>query len=267
MQVGPLTHQLQQVRRDVFIVEQRIPEDMEWDADDALCLHALAEDAAGQPVATGRLLADGHIGRIAVLSGWRGRGARRGDFEYLIGAAERRGHAELLLNAQTHAARSLCPPWFRALRPRVSGAGIAPADAAPGRTGPRYAVTRADLTSGAGPPRSWRPGACLRRRFCHRHHARGLSEDRLRDGTGVVDREEQDGGQRCGDQGGIQDAVTHGAAPCVHRTANEPTAARTDYACLYHGCNWFCDLQRRLAGTAASLARKAHFSARSRRSR
>ena len=94
---------LQTVRRAVFIDEQRIPEDLEWDADDAVCLHALAEDAAGNPIATGRLLADSHIGRIAVLAAWRGRGVGAAIFEYLIGAAERRGYRELLLNAQTHA--------------------------------------------------------------------------------------------------------------------------------------------------------------------
>ena len=115
---------LQQVRRDVFIVEQRIPEDMEWDADDALCLHALAEDAAGNPVATGRLLTDGHIGRIAVLSGWRGRGVGAAIFEYLIGAAERRGHAELLLNAQTHAVGFYARHGFAPCGPEYLEAGI-----------------------------------------------------------------------------------------------------------------------------------------------
>jgi len=94
---------LRQVRRAVFIVEQQIPEDEEWDAADAVSLHALAADAAGNPIATGRLLDDGHIGRIAVLEAWRGRGVGAAIFEHLLAAAARRGHRELLLNAQTHA--------------------------------------------------------------------------------------------------------------------------------------------------------------------
>jgi len=115
---------LREVRRAVFIVEQRIPEEMEWDDADALCLHALAEDAAGNPVATGRLLADGHIGRIAVLAGWRGRGAGAAIFEYLIGAAERRGHGELLLNAQTHAIGFYARYGFSPCGPEFLEAGI-----------------------------------------------------------------------------------------------------------------------------------------------
>lgn len=57
---------LQHVRRTVFILEQQVPEDLELDEADAACLHAIAEAAAGNPIATGRLLADGHIGRIAL---------------------------------------------------------------------------------------------------------------------------------------------------------------------------------------------------------
>ena len=99
----PDMRKLQQVRRAVFIVEQDVPEALEWDDDDLHCLHALAEDEAGNPIATGRLLADGHLGRIAVLAEWRGRGAGAAIFEYLLAAAARLGHRQLLLNAQTHA--------------------------------------------------------------------------------------------------------------------------------------------------------------------
>ena len=58
---------LQSVRRAVFIVEQGVPEELEWDADDPVATHALALTADGQPVGTGRLLQDGYIGRVAVL--------------------------------------------------------------------------------------------------------------------------------------------------------------------------------------------------------
>ena len=94
---------LRHVRRSVFIVEQQVPEHLEWDEADSNCVHAIAEDESGNPIATGRLLEDGHIGRIAVLAEWRSRGVGAALFEYLIGVADQRGHRELLLNAQTHA--------------------------------------------------------------------------------------------------------------------------------------------------------------------
>ncbi|MFX6556003.1 GNAT family N-acetyltransferase, partial [Acinetobacter baumannii] len=53
---------LEAIRREVFIVEQQVPEEMEWDADDATSVHALAR-LDGHPVGCGRLLPDGHIGR------------------------------------------------------------------------------------------------------------------------------------------------------------------------------------------------------------
>jgi predicted GNAT family N-acyltransferase len=94
---------LRHVRRAVFIDEQRVPEALEWDAADAVCEHVLAEDGAGNAIATGRLLADGHLGRIAVLAAWRGQGVGAAIFEHLVRIAESRGHRTLRLNAQTGA--------------------------------------------------------------------------------------------------------------------------------------------------------------------
>ncbi len=94
---------LRAVRLAVFVVEQNIPEEQEWDAMDAVSLHALAEDADGVPVGCGRLLPDGHIGRMAVLSDWRGRGLGAALLLRLIDEARARGHAWVVLNAQTQA--------------------------------------------------------------------------------------------------------------------------------------------------------------------
>jgi len=91
---------LRHVRRIVFVVEQQIPEALEWDADDPVCLHALAIDANDDPIGTGRLLADGHVGRLAVLAERRGSGVGSALLEYLCAAATGRGHRALLLNAQ-----------------------------------------------------------------------------------------------------------------------------------------------------------------------
>lgn len=94
---------LRAVRIAVFVVEQRIPEELEWDADDARSLHALAEDEAGNAIGCGRLLRDGHIGRMAVLVPWRGRGVGGALLERLVALARERGHRRAVLNAQTQA--------------------------------------------------------------------------------------------------------------------------------------------------------------------
>lgn len=94
---------LQSLRRTVFVVEQRVPEELEWDEADAPSLHALAQDRHGLPVGTGRLLPDGHIGRMAVLREWRGQGAGSALLEFLVLQARQCGMRRLQLHAQTHA--------------------------------------------------------------------------------------------------------------------------------------------------------------------
>ncbi len=94
---------LRAVRHAVFVVEQNIPEELEWDADDAVSAHALALDRDGVPIACGRLLPDGRIGRMAVLSGWRGQGVGAAILSQLIEVARERGDADVRLHAQTHA--------------------------------------------------------------------------------------------------------------------------------------------------------------------
>jgi len=93
----------QVVRHEVFVLEQRVPLDMEWDDMDASCLHAVAYDANGKAVATGRLLPDGHVGRMAVMKFARGQGIGGAILERLVGEAKKRGDRAVILNAQTHA--------------------------------------------------------------------------------------------------------------------------------------------------------------------
>ena len=94
---------LESLRRSVFIVEQQVPEAMEWDEFDAVSVHVLAHDFQGNPIGTGRLLPDGHVGRMAVTRTWRGRGVGSAILEFLISCVRKRGDVALHLNAQTHA--------------------------------------------------------------------------------------------------------------------------------------------------------------------
>lgn len=93
---------LRQVRTQVFVVEQKVPPSLEWDGLDPECLHAIAL-ADKVPIGTGRLSRDGHIGRVAVLAEWRGRGIGDSLIHELLKVARARGDRECVLNAQTHA--------------------------------------------------------------------------------------------------------------------------------------------------------------------
>jgi len=112
------------IRRAVFIDEQGVPEDLEWDADDAGAAHLLALDAAGHAIGCARLLPDGHIGRMAVLPARRGRGIGRALLAAAVEAARLHGHTVLRLSAQTHAADFYARAGFVAIGAEYEEAGI-----------------------------------------------------------------------------------------------------------------------------------------------
>ncbi|KPL28149.1 MAG: hypothetical protein AMJ72_04985 [Acidithiobacillales bacterium SM1_46] len=89
------------VREAVFVREQRIPVELEWDDADASATHVLAFAENGEAIGTGRLLPSGHIGRMAVLRAYRGQGVGRALLAALLDAARANGHAEVTLSAQT----------------------------------------------------------------------------------------------------------------------------------------------------------------------
>lgn len=98
--------QLRAIRTEVYIREQHIPETLEWDGEDPHAIHALASDFTGNPIGTGRLLLnDGlaHIGRMAVLSAWRGKGVGASLMRCLLEEGRQRGASSAFLTAQTHA--------------------------------------------------------------------------------------------------------------------------------------------------------------------
>jgi YbgC/YbaW family acyl-CoA thioester hydrolase len=100
------------IRKQVFVDEQGIPAELEWDAADAVCLHAVAYNRFGLPLATGRLLEHepgvSKIGRMAVVATLRGSRVGRAVLDALMQAARERGDRQVLLHAQTSAA-----PFYR----------------------------------------------------------------------------------------------------------------------------------------------------------
>ncbi len=94
---------LRSVRETVFVREQNVPLDLEWDDLDPLCRHVLARDAEGRPIGTGRLTPEHKIGRMAVLADWRGRGVGDALLLALIDEARRAGWRAVSLHAQVSA--------------------------------------------------------------------------------------------------------------------------------------------------------------------
>ncbi len=112
------------IRELVFVREQAVPIELELDEEDPRCEHALARTADGAAVGTGRLLPDGHIGRMAVLKDWRGKGVGALLLHALIERARERGHARARLNAQTYAIGFYRRYGFEVSGPEFMDAGI-----------------------------------------------------------------------------------------------------------------------------------------------
>jgi YbgC/YbaW family acyl-CoA thioester hydrolase len=103
-----LGERAQPIRTAVFVEEQKIPAELEYDAADAGAVHAVAVNRLGRVLATGRLLgADephtGRIGRMAVHRALRGSGVGRQVLEALAEAARARGDQQVMLHAQQSA--------------------------------------------------------------------------------------------------------------------------------------------------------------------
>jgi len=92
------------IRFAIFVGEQNVPPGIELDDRDAECVHAVAYDADGTAIGTGRLLPDGHIGRMAVIKEKRRQGVGDDILDALIGEARKRGHKEVVVSAQLQAA-------------------------------------------------------------------------------------------------------------------------------------------------------------------
>lgn len=100
------THQAQlsSIRFKVFVEEQGVPKAMEIDEDDPHALHFLAIKTNNNvAIATGRLLKNGHIGRMAVIKNYRHRKVGSKLLSAIINEARKRKISKLFLNAQLSA--------------------------------------------------------------------------------------------------------------------------------------------------------------------
>ncbi|MFE8937671.1 GNAT family N-acetyltransferase [Streptomyces sp. NPDC007872] len=125
------------VRREVFVEEQGVPKELEYDAYDATAVHVLAVRADGLPLGTGRLLHDadaagktggdasvGSLGRLAVAKAARGLGVGAALVRGIEDAARERGLAAVDLHAQTHALGFYERLGYEAYGPEFPDAGI-----------------------------------------------------------------------------------------------------------------------------------------------
>jgi len=94
---------LRYLRETVFMKEQQVPEELEWDGLDENATHLLAEDETGQPIATARMLSNGHIGRVAVLNSWRRQGVGSAIMRFCLELARKQGLSQVDLDAQLEA--------------------------------------------------------------------------------------------------------------------------------------------------------------------
>ncbi|MFE3635578.1 GNAT family N-acetyltransferase [Streptomyces sp. NPDC059168] len=126
------------VRKEVFVVEQGVAQDIEYDAYDAVAVHVLAVREDGVPLGTGRLLygaaaaaktggdaSVGSLGRLAVARSARGLGVGAALVRAVEEAARARGLAAVDLHAQTHALRFYERLGYEAYGPEFPDAGIA----------------------------------------------------------------------------------------------------------------------------------------------
>ncbi len=114
------------LRYQVFVIEQKVPEEMEWDEFDEIAWHAIVT-ADNQTVGTGRLILDGHIakiGRMAVQSLRRNQGIGKSILNALIQTAKEKGAQECILHAQTHAIAFYAKADFEPNGPIFDEAGI-----------------------------------------------------------------------------------------------------------------------------------------------
>jgi predicted GNAT family N-acyltransferase len=115
---------LQAVRNEVFVVEQQVPAQLEWDDHDHACRHVIALDRQGAAIGCARFLADGSIGRVAVLRQWRRCGVGSAMLMRLMEVARYAGLQRVYLNARSDACEYYARHGFVARGEEFMDAGI-----------------------------------------------------------------------------------------------------------------------------------------------
>lgn len=115
---------LRSVRETVFVREQCVPVELEWDEFDMNGLHFLAVDAVQNAIATARLLPSGVIGRMAVLREWRGKGVGSALLLRVLEEAKKKQMQQVTLSAQLHASGFYVKFGFRMAGKEFMDAGI-----------------------------------------------------------------------------------------------------------------------------------------------
>ncbi len=117
---------VQPIRIKVFILEQKVPEDLEWDEYDETAWHAVAK-SNHQVIGTGRLIINqstAKIGRMAIDPEYRGKGIGLEMLKALINKGKEKGAQEFVLHAQTHAITFYAREGFEPYGPIFDEAGI-----------------------------------------------------------------------------------------------------------------------------------------------
>ncbi len=123
---GLLSH----IRKTVFIEEQKVPQELEWDGQDDSARHILASFQHQQQFITigcARIIFDNdiaHIGRMAVLPQWRKQGAGQKILQYAIHECRIRQIKKIVLNAQTHVLNFYLKAGFEISSDEFMDAGI-----------------------------------------------------------------------------------------------------------------------------------------------
>ena len=111
------------IREAVFIREQNVPVELEWDGLDPQCVQLLAL-SANEVVGTARMTVEGKIGRMAVLSGYRGLGVGKSLLSKMIQIAQQAGLPYVVLDAQVSAIPFYQPFGFEVVSESFLDAGI-----------------------------------------------------------------------------------------------------------------------------------------------
>jgi len=114
------------LRYQVFVIEQKVPEEMEWDEFDQDALHAIVKKDQ-EVIGTARLIIDGQevkIGRMAIRKEHRQQGIGEKLLSKLIQTAKEKGAQECILHAQTHAIAFYAKADFEPHGPIFDEAGI-----------------------------------------------------------------------------------------------------------------------------------------------